>query len=178
MNLADFVAATVQVGLKQKNILQGDLSAYLNKLGVSQTGVVTHLFLPRSQFPRKATLEELRVLPPITFEKWCAVQLSQLGWVTMTTKGSGDEGVDILCLKGPIKMVVSVKRYVPTVVPSTEIRGVEGARSLWGGNQAMLITCGRISDPARQAAKDAPRQVILVDEKRVAQPELWFLPQK
>lgn len=48
---------------------------------------------------------------PLEFEALCAQKMGQAGWDAQLTKGSGDQGADIICRKGDVSMVVQCKLY-------------------------------------------------------------------
>ena len=50
-------------------------------------------------------------MSPIEFEQRCADYLSLRGWESTTTKGSGDQGVDVVACKNNIVLVVQCKKY-------------------------------------------------------------------
>ena len=50
-------------------------------------------------------------MSPIEFEQCCADYLSLRGWESTTTKGSGDQGVDVVACKNNIVLVVQCKKY-------------------------------------------------------------------
>lgn len=45
------------------------------------------------------------------FEHWCANHLRRHGWQAEVTQESGDQGIDIVASRGPIKVGVQCKRY-------------------------------------------------------------------
>jgi restriction system protein len=54
--------------------------------------------------------ENVDRLTPIDFEAHCASLLSRSGWLTRTTRASGDQGIDIIGEKDGIKAVFQVKQ--------------------------------------------------------------------
>ena len=50
-------------------------------------------------------------LSPLAFEGYCADLLSNAGWNASITKGSGDQGIDIIAVKNGIKIVLQCKKY-------------------------------------------------------------------
>lgn len=51
----------------------------------------------------------------LAFEAWVADNLSKFGWIAETTKGSGDQGVDVIARKNGIKVGIQCKRYTSSV---------------------------------------------------------------
>ncbi len=73
---------------------------------------------------------------PVGYEIYCSDILKENGWDSRTTKGSGDQGVDIIAEKDGIKAVIQCKRYSAPV-----------------GNKAVQeIIAGRIFEMADIAA--------------------------
>ena len=84
---------------------------------------------------------------------------------------SGDGGIDgIISLDrlGLQKVYVQAKKW-QNQVGSPQIQGFMGALQLRGADRGVLITCGSISGPAWDAARQARGSVVLVDGKRLAQ---------
>lgn len=50
-----------------------------------------------------------------SFEYWCATELNKYGWVCTVTKGSNDQGVDIVARKNLITVAIQCKRYSAAV---------------------------------------------------------------
>lgn len=83
---------------------------------------------------------------------------------------SGDGGIDgIISLDrlGLEKVYVQAKRWKGQV-GSPEVQGFMGALQLQGANKGVLITCGAISKPAREAASQARGSVVLIDGQQLA----------
>jgi restriction system protein len=55
------------------------------------------------------------VKTPLDFERWCARVLSANGWATTVTKGSGDQGADVLARKDGELVVLQCKLYTGAV---------------------------------------------------------------
>lgn len=50
-------------------------------------------------------------ISPHDFERCCADYLRLKGWRSFTTKGSGDQGIDVLAEKNGIRLVLQCKKY-------------------------------------------------------------------
>ena len=50
-------------------------------------------------------------IDPIEFERHCAEAMRLAGWSAETTKGSGDQGVDVVAEQDGIRVVLQCKRY-------------------------------------------------------------------
>lgn len=69
-------------------------------------GAVKKSFSKRSE-----TLTSAKNLSPIEYEMYCAAQLNRIGWKTVLTKTSGDQGVDVIADKEKIRLAIQCKRY-------------------------------------------------------------------
>lgn len=65
------------------------------------------------------------------------------------------------------KVYVQAKRWQGQV-GSPQIQGFMGALQLQGADKGVLITCGDVSRPAREAAKQARGSVVLIDGEELA----------
>ena len=54
---------------------------------------------------------DLDLLTPLAFEAYCAQILNENGWSANVTRGSGDQGIDIIGEKDGYKVVFQVKKY-------------------------------------------------------------------
>jgi hypothetical protein len=73
---------------------------------------------------------------PADFELFCAEQLRQTGWDAHVTKGSRDQGVDVIATKNGIRIILQCKLYSKPV-----------------GNKAVQeAAAGRLHEGARHAA--------------------------
>lgn len=52
---------------------------------------------------------------PSDFEGLCAATFRQLGWNASTTKGSGDQGADVVAEKNGLKVILQCKLYAGTI---------------------------------------------------------------
>jgi restriction system protein len=113
---------------------------------------------------------------PAEFESLVLDVLYALGYGTsraalVRTGRSGDGGIDgVVSLDrlGLQKVYVQAKRRQDQV-GSPQIQGFMGALQLQGADKGVLITSGRISGPAREAARQARGSVVLVDGAQLAE---------
>lgn len=94
------------------------------------------------------TLENLN---PIEYEVACSQILSSIGWSTRTTKGSGDQGVDIIAEKGTLKAVVQCK-YYNTPVGNKAVQEVFAGKKHELADIAAVVTSSRFTKSAEELA--------------------------
>lgn len=114
-------------------------------------------------------LRRLHALTPEAFEEFCLYVLRAFGMELTRTGGSGDEGIDGLGT-APLSPVLSAtvavqaKRWDPTtVVPREKVALFQRDAAAKGAERAVIITLGKFSEPARQAARQATPTVDLID---------------
>jgi Restriction endonuclease len=98
-------------------------------------------------------------LTPIEFEQFCAEQLRLHGWSAETTKGSGDQGSDIIAEKHGLRLVVQCKLYTHPV-GNKAVQEIAAARSHEKADYAAVVTNNRFTSSARQLA--ATNKVVLL----------------
>lgn len=104
----------------QRREILGTLDAYIAKLNKENAAI--------QAFSQSMT--------PSDFEQFCASELKRAGWATRLTKGSGDQGVDVIAERQGVILVVQCKLYSKTV-----------------GNKAVMeVTAGRDHERAHYAA--------------------------
>jgi restriction endonuclease Mrr len=108
-------------------------------------------------------------------EEFCLYVLRAYGMELSRTGGSGDEGIDGIGT-APLSPVLSAtvavqaKRWDPTTVVSRDKVALfqRDARAK-GAERAVIITLGKFSEPARQAARQATPTVDLIDGQRLCE---------
>jgi restriction system protein len=121
-------------------------------------------------------LDNIAKQSPAEFEDLVLDVLHALGYGTsrqdlQRVGRSGDGGIDgIVPLDrlGLQKVYVQAKKWQGQV-GSPQIQGFMGALQLQGADKGVLITCGAISGPARDAARQARGSVVLIDGARLAE---------
>lgn len=99
------------------------------------------------------------------FEKFCANLLMLYGFSdVVVTKGSGDQGVDIVGRFSGIKYAIQCKRYAKKV-GNTPIQEVVGGKKWYGCYKTMVITNNYFTDDAIKLAE--VNDVILWDRQKL-----------
>lgn len=99
------------------------------------------------------------------FEYFCAELLRKVGFVDVTvTRGSGDQGVDILAVKDGIKYAIQCKNYASTL-GNTPVQEVSAGKQFYGCHVGVVMTNSTFTSGAIQLA-DA-NNVLLWDRKKL-----------
>lgn len=99
-------------------------------------------------------------MSPLEYEGFCAERLRQAGWKSTTTKGSGDQGADIVASIGNTSIVIQCKRYAKPVGNSS-VQQVAAARDHYGASHAIVVATNGYTRSARELA--ATTGVLLLD---------------
>ncbi len=94
------------------------------------------------------------------FEHFVALLFTRMGYVTTVTKGSGDQGIDVLAEKNSVKIGVQAKCYSGSVSNSAIQEVVAGAQH-YGCDKSMVVTNNIFSKSAIELAQS--NNVILWD---------------
>jgi len=99
------------------------------------------------------------------FEYYCANLLRRKGFgFVRVTKGSGDQGVDVIAYRGATKYVVQCKRYSSNV-GNNAIQQVYSGQKYYKAKKAMVITNQYFTQSAKDLAKSTG--VILWDRDKL-----------
>lgn len=107
--------------------------------------------------------QEVEKLNGMEFEKLCSDILRSLGWHTSMTKGSGDQGIDIIATKENIVVVLQCKRYSGSV-GNKAVQEVLGGKEMIKANFAAVVTNSTYTKSARQLAANSGVMLIHFDQ--------------
>ena len=99
-------------------------------------------------------------IPPYEFEKECARILNKKGFNARATKGSGDQGVDVLAEKNNIKIAIQCKQYSKPV-GNKAVQEVIAGKNFYNAQYATVVSNAPFTPSARKLA--AKCGVILLD---------------
>lgn len=101
------------------------------------------------------------------FEYWCAELLRRNGYRRVeVTRGSGDQGVDIIAYKDNQKYAIQCKRYAQKL-SNKPIQEVHTGKAIYHCDVAVVMTNNYFTSGARDAA--AATGVLLWDRTKLAQ---------
>ena len=103
---------------------------------------------------RRAIISEFKWndnIDPLEFERRCAEAMHLSGWTARTTKGSGDQGVDVLADKRGTKLVLQCKLYTNTV-GNKAVQEVFAAKTFSDAKFAAVVSNNSYSRGAKELA--------------------------
>lgn len=99
------------------------------------------------------SIEEIDNMDGHEFEYWCAEVLRRNGYSNVTvTRGSGDQGVDVLAERGGTKYAVQCKRY-SSDLSNTPIQEVYAGKDFYGCQIGAVMTNSHFTKGARELAE-------------------------
>lgn len=104
-------------------------------------------------------------MSPYDYEHYCARLIENAGWQTSVTKGSGDQGIDVIATKNGFTMVVQCKMY-STPVGNKAVQEASAGKGFIQADAAIVVTNNSYTPSARQLA--ATLEVKLLHHE-----ELW-----
>jgi len=124
---------------------------------------------------REVLLARLHQLTPEAFEHFVLYVLRSQGMELKRVGGSGDEGVDGIGtapMTGVLTTTIAVqaKRYEPSKTVGRETVALfQSDATAAGAEHGVLVTIGRFSEPARQAALNRHPTIDLVDGEKLTE---------
>ena len=110
-------------------------------------------------------------MDPIEFERRCAEAMRLAGWTARTTKGSGDQGVDVLAERDGVRVVLQCKRYSNSV-GNKAVQEAFAAKTFAKAQHAAVVTNSKFTSSARTLA--ASTEVLLLHFTDLARPNRLF----
>ena len=101
---------------------------------------------------------------PLDYEQHIAIKLKDLGFDAHATKGSGDQGADVLASRNGIKFAIQCKMY-SNPVGNKAIQEANAARDYYDCDYAVVVTNSTYTKSARSAANAC--NVILLHESKL-----------
>ena len=91
-------------------------------------------------------------MDPIQYEHLVADTLKELGWKTRTTKGSGDQGIDVIATMNGKKLVIQCKLYSSNV-GNAAVQEIVAGKAYEQAQFAAVVTNAKFTRSAIQLAK-------------------------
>lgn len=95
---------------------------------------------------------DVEAMGPIEFEHYCANILRHHGWNAYATKGSGDQGTDVIAEKDSIRVVLQCKLY-SNPVGNKAVQEVNAGKTFEQAKIACVVTNSTYTKSARQLAQ-------------------------
>lgn len=90
-------------------------------------------------------------MSPVEFERCCADYLGLKGWHARTTKGSGDQGVDVIARKAGHVLVLQCKLY-SSPIGNKAVQEAFAAKAYAGAVTAAVVSNQRYTTSAHELA--------------------------
>jgi len=86
------------------------------------------------------------------FEHWVADNLKKFSWNAEVTRGSGDQGVDVIATKGAMRVGIQCKQFTSGKVGNSAVQEIVGAKALFGLTHLAVITTSDYTHAAKTLA--------------------------
>ncbi|MBD8451887.1 restriction endonuclease [Serratia rubidaea] len=89
---------------------------------------------------------------PDEYEQYCSDVLSGIGWDSRVTKGSGDQGVDVIASKDGVTVAIQCKKYA-SPVGNKAVQEVIAGKGYYGADIGLVVTNNTYTPSARRLAQ-------------------------
>lgn len=103
-------------------------------------------------------------MTPLDYERYCSTLFELAGWRARLTKASGDQGADVVCEGGGIRLVVQCKLY-SAPVGNGAVQEVIAAREYEYADVAVVVSNASFTRSARELANVA--NVLLLHHEQI-----------
>jgi restriction system protein len=114
-------------------------------------------------------------MTPVEYEHLVARTLRNYGWHAGTTKGSGDQGVDVLASKAPFRLVIQCKLYTNSV-GNAAVQEAISAREWEGATHGAVVSNAKYTKAAKELAHKSGIMLWHHDDLPVADRECAGMP--
>lgn len=94
---------------------------------------------------------DINTLSPVAFESFCSGVLIENGWSSTTTKGSGDQGIDIIATINGKKAVFQCKK-LSSPVGNKAVQEIIAGRSYVSADYAFVVSNAEYTSAAKELA--------------------------
>lgn len=139
--------------LEEQKHIQEDINKFkkdISKLAIEKFEIDDKL-KRREKFYVEAELKYIDNLEGLAFEHYCSKLLQKLGYESIVTKASNDEGCDITARKDGISYAIQCKRYKGKVGNSA-IQEIHAGKVCYDCQQAIAFTNSDFTQSAKQMA--------------------------
>ncbi|WP_227672650.1 restriction endonuclease [Komagataeibacter sp. FXV3] len=91
-------------------------------------------------------------MDPIAYERYCAERLCACGWDAQATPPGGDQGADVIAIRGGKRLVVQCKLY-RNAVGNEAVQQISAARLHYHADIAAVVSNADYTTSARQLAR-------------------------
>ena len=111
---------------------------------------------------KQTTIDDIDLMSGVEFENFLYKYFKKLGYSCETTKASGDQGVDLIAIKGESRIAIQAKCYSSSVGNHAVMEAIAGMK-YYKANQCMVITNSYFTKTAKDLAQ--VNNVVLWDRK-------------
>lgn len=111
--------------------------------------VLTGWFERRQYLKAIADFRWRKGMTPLEFETCCSDYLTTRGWKSATTKGSGDQGVDVCASKRGTRIVIQCKLYSKPV-GNKAVQEAHAGKAFVGAHRAAVVSNQGYTKAARE----------------------------
>lgn len=154
---------------------KGDVALVKWRTGVAEATLV-HQAKKQRDTAKNDLLKKLRELSGEKFESYLEALLTKMGYIDVTLRGgTGDEGIDLLCLMSQginqVKTAVQAKcKKMNNKIGPKDVRLLRDILPKFQCSQGVLITTSSFTREAKEAANEQGRlPIILIDADRLAE---------
>lgn len=149
-----------------------ELDNYTSGLGVSLDWKDTVVnYIDKIIVPAEDFSDDENLNPGDAFELECENKLAEVGWSIKRIGASGDQGVDLLCVKDGTEMAVQCKDYARPI-GNHAVQEVYAGRQFHGAHVAVLVGRSGFTESARNLA--ATSGVLLIDFTELSAIDDWL----
>lgn len=117
------------------------------------------------------------LMSPRDYERYCSSILSATGWSTQLTPASGDQGADIICEGGGIRMVVQCKLY-SSPVGNGAVQEVIAAKQFEFADEAVVVSNSEFTRSAKALANVSGVLLLNHEQLNTLLPTTFFVKHK
>ena len=125
-----------------------------------------NIFKDRTQPAKKEditiTIDDIDLMTGFEFEEFISILFNKMGYSAKITKGSGDQGIDVIAEKNGVKIGIQCKCYA-NAVSNSAIQEVVAGKQLYQLDKLIVITNNYFTKSAQELAK--ANNVILWDRE-------------
>ena len=136
---------------------------------VNLSDIVVQTTTEHSEFFQKISIFDADKLDGFSFETFIAEILESNGFADVSvTRGSGDQGGDVLAKRDNEKLVIQAKRFsIDKKVTNSAVQEVLGAIAWYNVNKGVVVTNSIFTNSAKELAKR--NNIELWDRKKVSE---------
>jgi Restriction endonuclease/Sel1 repeat len=114
--------------------------------------VMRHVHVATLQNQNSLAGLDIKDMSPTDYEALCANELRKGGWHATTTKGSGDQGVDVIAERNGVRLILQCKLYT-NPVGNKAVQEAAAGRAHEAAHYAAVVSNSVFTEAAKQLAR-------------------------